>query len=158
MKFVSLSSPTKFLRGDRPAHPLFLCLLCLFLHLGDFCFLFRNNLCKQLLALLSRLCVDVELLSLSIGESWEEASFPQCVVYLIHTSRATFAYLRHLRLEFFLGIARIRHSRLILRFGHLCVCTSNFSDGFHRRLRSRSVGHGAVHLHRFFCTYVSYRA
>ena len=91
-----------------------LCLLCLFLHLGYFGFLLFYHLFEELLAFFSSLCVDVEFLSLTIGESWEEASFPQCVVHLIHASRATLAYLRHVRLEFFVLVACLRYSWLII--------------------------------------------
>ena len=99
---------------------------CLFLHLGYFSFLLFYHLGEELLTLFSRLCVDVELLSFSIGESWKEASFPQHVVYLIHASRATLAYPALVGLKFLLrrgfcggvGLLALR------KFGHLCVCTA----------------------------------
>ena len=52
-------------------HPLFLCLLCLFLEFGDFLFLLFYHLGKLRFAFFSCFCVHVEFLSLAVGESWE---------------------------------------------------------------------------------------
>ena len=68
--------------------------------LFSFCFFFRNlcfdsfnHLGEFDFALLFRFSVDVEFLSLAVRQSWEEAAFPEAVVYLIQTSRAALAYL-----------------------------------------------------------------
>ena len=94
----------QFLRGDRLWSPLCaLCRFCLFLELCDFLFLLFYHFGKLRFAFFSCLCVYIEFLSAAVGESWEVASFSQCVVYLIHASCAALAYLRLVRLEIFLN-------------------------------------------------------
>ena len=88
-----LLPPTQFLRGDRLWSPL--CALCrfrLFLELCDFLFLLLYHLGKLRFAFFSCLGVHIEFLSAAVGKSWEVASFPQVIIYLIHASRATLAY------------------------------------------------------------------
>ena len=92
----SLSSAPQILRADRASvSPLLrlcgfhFCLLGCYLR-----FLLGNHFGKCFLTLLSRLCVYVEFLSVAIGESWIEASFPQAVIDLIYASRAGLARYR----------------------------------------------------------------
>ena len=68
--------------------------------LFSFCFFFcdlrfdsLDHLGELGFALLLCFGVDVEFLSFAAGQSWEEASLPEVVVYLIQTSGAGFAYL-----------------------------------------------------------------
>ena len=67
--------------------------------LFKFCLFFRDlrfNLLDHLgefdFALLFCFVIDIEFFSLTTWQSWEEATFPQVVVYLIQASGAGFAY------------------------------------------------------------------
>ena len=112
----------------------YLCRFRLFLEFGDSLLLLLYHLRKLLLAFFSRLGVDIEFLSATVGESWEVASFPQVIIDLISASRASLAVFGLPRLEIFLNFARLRLPWLILRFGHRNFCTADFSVDFHRRL------------------------
>lgn len=91
-------------------------------HLGEFDF-----------TSLFRFGVDIEFLSLTIWQSWEEAAFPEVVVDLIQVSGAGFAYLPRHRLGMGLcGRTRGVYGRFctllgcLLYHGHLRVCAEPF--------------------------------
>jgi len=67
---------------------LFLFTLFIYLLSCDLRFLFGDHFGEFDFALVSGFGVDVELLSLSVRESWIEAAFPKVIIDLIDTSGA----------------------------------------------------------------------
>ena len=107
--------------------------------------------------------VDVELLPLTVRQSWEETALPQVVVYLIQTARTALAYLSRHRFGMrFCERTRGVYRRVcvllghLLHLGHLCVRTADFAVNTHRRLHLHRVGHVAVDIKRRCGRYVTY--
>ena len=74
-----------------------------------------------------RFGVDIEFLSLTVRQSWEEAAFPEVVVYLIQTSRAALTYLSRDRFGMGLcGLVRRVYGRVCALLGCLLYCGAKF--------------------------------
>ena len=105
----------------------------------DFRFFLGYHLGELFLAFLSRLGVDVEFLSLAVGQSRIKTPFPQVFVHLIYAPRPQFSSLGLVRLDKAVNFTRYRFGRLILRFGYKRACTADFAVNFYRRLQPHRV-------------------
>ena len=98
----------------------------------DFCFHSLDHLGKFDFALVAGFSVDVEFLVLAVRQSWEEAAFPEVVVYLIQASGAAFSYLSRDRLGM----------RLKAAFGVFCLTAvyPTSTHGAHGNSGGKSAG------------------
>ena len=116
----------------------------------DLGFHFYDQLCELFFAVLSCLGVDILGYAFTV-DSRREPPLVEVVVYHRHASRATLAYLALVGLKFLLrrgfrggGLTCLGR----FRFGHLCVCTTDFSVDTNCRLLLHSVGDMAVDVER----------
>ena len=134
--------------------PLSLCVLRCFFHLGDFRFHSFYQLGELFLAFLS--CLGVYVFGYAFAvDSRCEPPLVEVVVYHGDASRSTLAYLALVGLKFLLrrgfrggGFTCLGRLHALREFGHLCVCTADFSVDSHGCLLLHGVGDMAVDVER----------
>ena len=154
----------QFSRADRFGQPSLLCVLRLFFYLSDFRFHGFYQLSKLFLTFLSCLCVDI------LGDAFAihsrcEPSLVEVVVYHGDASRTALAYLALVGLKFLLrrgfrggGFICLGRLHALREFGHLCVCTADFSVDPHGCLLLHGVGDMAVDVERGLRADVAYHS